>query len=74
MTYEQQTSHHDLHAMPAARKWVIWLCATATDSEPFAITIDVPAGYLGQGEHDAIDRHLRAFYPDHFIGEMWPTN
>jgi hypothetical protein len=62
----------DLHAMPAARVWVVELCPPIGD--PFTTRVSVTAGYLGQGEATAALNHCANFYPDHMIGEFWPIN
>lgn len=62
----------DLHDMPAARHWVVWLLPP--QGNPFPIHLDVEAGYLGQGEAALVEQHCALHYPDHLIGEMWPKN
>ena len=62
----------NLHAMPIARLWVVWLLPP--EGEPFKTRIEVPAGYLGHGENAAIADHCARFYPDHGIAEAWPAN
>lgn len=69
---DRETDPADLHAMPAARIWVVELCPPV--GKPFTTRISVKAGYLGQGERAAVMRHCSSFYPDHMIGDFWPTN
>lgn len=73
MAYEQQTSPGDLHAMPAARRWIVQLCPPG-DGEIFALRLQVSAGYLGYGEWELVERHVEVFYPGHLVGDAWPTN